>query len=390
MVFSGYNGKLYFKPINLLGLSSIAYLGSGLAYGYSNFGYIHPLVLSALIICCCLWFIFGVGYRGVELSLTLPRDQEFNLLMISLGALGLMIIYYIMLGPGYFSADKITKYQMAVKYDFFQIPIRSASILFFLTLLGREKRFLKIKRLFLTVLFIICILEISRQLLLFCGIGFILYIWQTRRVCLFPSGILGVFTIIFLGVFIVFIFKPLFYLVVLGTPFSGGFDHYSELTNWFRWLNYAETRNIDISYVQRNDLRYSFQSFFLPFSTEPSSTKVWFSEVLGDDRDGITYGYSGLLWVSNYFSGIYLIIPFGLLFLFFRFFSKGNAGAIKLCVSFTIAIVSYRFFRSEWVLVQKASLWVYLYPCFLMLLFSRVRFFGTPSGLDNVNYRDDE
>ena len=77
--------------------------------------------------------------------------------------------------------------------------------------------------------------------------------------------VLGIYYNNFLALFVLLAAKPLYYLIVLGSVYDGGFANYGEVVNWYRWLDYANLRDIDISIVQRNDLNYSLQALVYPF-----------------------------------------------------------------------------------------------------------------------------
>ena len=182
-----------------------------------------------------------------------------------------------------------------------------------------------------------------------------------------PSGILGVVVITFTFIFVAFFFKPLFYFIILGKIYDGGWYNIGELVNWMRHEFYVDSQSIDITSIQRNDIQYLLQAFVLPFATVDSSSAVFFKEILDGDNSGRTYGYSGALWMSNYLPGyefvsgiIILLTLFVLKFLFNK--EIYNLLLIIFC------IVGFRLFRSEWPLVLKTLNWNYLYPSILVLL----------------------
>ena len=85
----------------------------------------------------------------------------------------------------------------------------------------------------------------------------------------------------------------------------------------------------------------------------------------------MTYGYSGLLWTNYYFKNYFLIIPWMILCIVYSKTYFKNNDFLRIAFSLILAILVYRFFRSEWPLVIKTGLWVYFYPTLILYFLIR-------------------
>jgi hypothetical protein len=94
--------------------------------------------------------------------------------------------------------------------------------------------------------------------------------------------------------------------------------------------------------------------------------------VLGEDGIGQTYGYSGLLsWYSV--SGHVGVVIIPLLIGFGAVKIDRSRSVVAAIASFGIALVAFRLFRSEYVLVIKTLLWQYFYPGVVVWFLARLR-----------------
>ena len=66
------------------------------------------------------------------------------------------------------------------------------------------------------------------------------------------------------------------------------------------------------------------------------------------------------------------MMPWLLIFWFYSLSFFRKELILKVLVTFGLALITYRFFRSEWPLVLKTFLWTFIYPGVVFLLLSRM------------------
>lgn len=372
MIFRTSGNRLEMNTLDFLVLPGVAYLGAGVIYGAVDVKYVNPESVYSLF----TLILFGVLFRNrsfLEVELSMSRRLEKKLLLISALFVFSIVAFFLSVGLDYFRMDKIERSQLISQYFVFRVGFWASSILVILLICEKERRFRRAKAGLIVAMFSILVLEGSRELLLIVGVQFIFYQWFFKKRLIFPQGFSGFLAFIFLLFFVTVLFKPIFYIITVGEFYDGGWLNFGELVNWYRWLNQSYVDGIDVAYVQRNDLLYLVQAFYLPFSTVESSSSVWFTEILGNEEgQGRTYGYSGVLWLSAYFPGLTIMLPWLATGVLFSLFANARKPASFLFV-FAVCLVSYRLFRSEWVLVVKTVLWLFFYPSFLIFTFARFR-----------------
>lgn len=375
MIFRRKGLSMEMNTLDFIGLPALAYLGGGLLYGIYEIRYVNMDAFWALCGVVIVWMLLrSTSYVTLEINLS-PGVEKALTMMTLLLALSISL-FYVIAGPSYFMLDKFDRYIVADRYVFLRTGFWSSNILLCVLLIEAQGRLRRMKGALLLIALSITLIEGSRELLLISGLHIILYFWKFRDTLLVPRGLLGL-TVLFAGLFFVaVIFKPLFYIIFLGGDFGGGWLHYSELVNWYRWLYLANTQSIDHAAVQRFDLQYLLDALVMPLSRVPSSSAVWFREVLEQgDGSGRNYGYSGVLWLSLYVTGPYMMVPWALAALGFFLLSRARS-VVWLLLMFSICLLSFRLFRSEWVLVVKTLLWVYFYPSVIVYTLARLSIFS--------------
>lgn len=374
MIINRKNTDIIFLQIDLLGISAIAYLVSGLLYGFFALGYIYDEAVYSFIGCMFGWVLFREkAIRSSHaLTLNISAQTELRLLVLIFFSQLIMLGYFFYGGMEYLSSSKVDRYEQVNSLIFLRIPFYAS--LFCLIILVSEvhKRFVFIKNLLIYMAVFIGVFEMNRELLIIIGLLIVIKLYKHNGRVIIPQGIVGFLIIILSAIFFLVLLKPLLYLVVLGEHYDGGFINFGETVNWYRWLDYAQSRSIDLSQVQKNDFQYSIASFLLPYSPFDSASKIWFRDILGHDYAGMTYGYSGVLWLSHYFKGWTISIPWMSLFYLYSCNFKVQRG-LAIILQIGLAVVSYRFFRSEWPLVLKTYLWVFFYPTVIFFIVSRLR-----------------
>lgn len=367
LIASKKQNKLVLYPLDFVWIPGLLYYVFGTSYAqiinYRPEAHVHYFYGGVVLL---------VVFRSQFVIKT--QNKEFNkeasllLLAIILGLLSILV-FFASEGVNYFSQDKIQRSHAISKKFFLRVPFFVATILYVYVLIMYKKAIKNriLERLIFIFFLSILIIEGNRELLLIAGLVIILRYYRLRNICMVPSGILGVVVIAFTFIFVAFFFKPLFYFIILGKTYDGGWYNIGELVNWMRHEFYVDSRSIDITSIQRNDMQYLLQAIVLPFATVDSSSAVFFKEILGGDNSGRTYGYSGALWMSNYLPGYEFVS--GIIILLTLFVSKFifNKEIYNLLL-IIFCIVGFRLFRSEWPLVLKTLNWNYLYPSVLVLL----------------------
>lgn len=370
MLFEKSHNGLMFIHIDMLGIAAFAYLSSGLLYGNFVVGTVYPEAIWSSVGCIVGWLLFRsrAKFNGVTLNVSLSLATQRNLIFASfIGVIG-MLLFFISSGWDYLSSDKVDRSDEIAIYFFIRIPFYVSLISVFILYCETSKRYGIWKSTLYYMILAVSIIEMSREFLLFCCLLFIVRFHYNRGILLIPTGLPGFFVILVTTLSFLLFLKPFLYVVVLGQSYDGGLWNFGETVNWYRWLDYASINQVDLSEVQKNDGLYTLTSFFMPYSSFDSASKIWFHDILGNDGNGRTFGYSGVLWASKYLEHAWIALAWvGLFFLYACRWSKNNV--ISLIIAVGLCLVSYRFFRSEWPLVLKTLIWTYVYPgiiCFVI------------------------
>lgn len=372
MIFKDRGGVLYCNPLDVLLLVGLTYLLVGLEYGFRNYGYVSDAGLYSLLGLVLSYAVFS-SFSEFRCQLRLGRNQEWTMLFFVTIAIVSIFVFYKYAGPSYFLIDKSDRYELRNEFMVFRIGFYSAILSLTVLMMEESCRFQLWKLVLLFLALFFTMIEGDRQQMLILAFATVLAFWMRYRVCLMARGVKGFLVIVVFSVFILVLFKPLFYLIFLQKHYSGGWFHVSELTNWMRWDYLAYSQEVDLLHVQRNDLGYAIRSIFLPYSSVPSSTRIWFNEVLGcRASSGITYGYSGPTWLSAWLNGPLLMLPWFLLACVVVMLVRIKRQYLKLILVLPIMFVCFRLFRSEWVLVLKTYLWMFVYPASIFYLLANL------------------
>lgn len=390
MIFTRSNCQIQLIAVDVLGFCSILYLGSGLLYGYVLFDEINEFVVCSLLGCLIGWMFFRPRAlkNSPQLSVCLKKSTQQILLAVAFFSIALMVLFWFINGADYIFKTKIDRSAAIAKYFYFRIPLY-ASMILLAVLYSDSSRILKRQKsvIFYLMLFV-AFVEMNRELLVMMGLLFIIRHFFLYQRLLVPKGVFGFIYLFLLSIALLLVVKPLLYLIILKQEYDGGFINFGETVNWYRWLIYAEDNNVDLGAVQKNDFWYTINSIFLPYSHYDSASKIWFGDILGNEDVGRTFGYSGVLWLSYYFDGWWIMFPwFFLFFLYSVRWSRNNV--IQIIFTVGLTLISFRFFRSEWPLVLKTFLWAILYPSFLIFIFSSLvrggrRFVKTGNHMDDI------
>ena len=370
MIFHSDKGSLYFKPLDFLLLTGVAYLATGIAYGILTYNFYSSSAIYSLISIIISWLIFSKK-SIIRCHFSIDRNLEWILLAFTVLCMLSILFFYIAAGPSYFTIDKVTRYTVGSQLIYLKTGYwGSLSLLTALSIEG-SRRFITCKTSLYALALLIGIIEGDRQILLILCFTSVFIFWARYNICLIPRGMNGAIIVIFVMTFITFFFKPIFYILFLGKHFDGGWFYASELFNWVRWEYYAKSNNIDISQVQINDIKYGLESIFLPFSSVDSSSRMWFNNVLGHKKSiGLTYGYSGTMWLGRWLPGLTIALPwFALCFLIHKI-TQSKDTLLKYLLLLPLVFLLYRLFRSEWVLLLKLYLWLFLYPSLIIYYLS--------------------
>ncbi len=380
MIFRNDRDALQMNTLDWVALPAFAYLGTGLLYGRYTLSYTSFEATLSLLAIGLFWVL--LRHRSfLDLNLEISLQLEKNLLVSVLVLLGSILLFYIAVGFSYFSLDKIERSPLITDFFFLRVGFWAGAVLLLILLCEKSGRFRSTKLAAVIFSIFVLLVEGNRELLIISGLQVVFYQWTFNRRLIVPQGFPGFLTLAFALFFVTVLFKPLFYIIAVGQAYDGGWFNFGELVNWIRWNHYVDTRGIDAAYIQRFDLQYLAEALVLPFSSFQSSSAVWFVEVLGNEGRGRTFGYSGVLWLSAYFPGWTIVVPWLLICLLFMKLSDAKSLVLILFV-FCACAISFRLFRSEWVLVAKTFLWLFFYPGVLTLLASKVRLTRTgPSDL---------
>lgn len=369
MIFAYKNDRgLGIIPLDFLVSTGVLYIVSGALYIYLMGRDIPVEVYFAM---AALATAVAVIPRGVVwLDCQFSALTERNLLALSFFGIFCYLVFLVIGGWGYLAAEKIERSAHISRFFFLRIPLYVAFVIG--TLLQMSMIHLRARYTLLWLLSLVALVEMNREFIVILSITWAAFLWREYRIKLIPPGLLGGCLLVLGLMFILFLAKPMMYFLVLGEVYDGGLMNFGETVNWARWLLYAEDNNVDITDVQKNDLLYGVYALFLPYSPVTSSSAEWFSNVLMEADLGRTFGYSGLLWLSRWFPGFFIYFP--LVALFYLYGRISGGGVVRAILAIALAMVSFRFWRSEWVLVEKTLLWTYFYPAILCWLVARLRF----------------
>lgn len=359
----------------MLGLAALAYMLSGLSYGYYVLDVIYNSAIWSLIGCMIGWCIFHK--RAVRNSVLMVSNLKTSVIqrLIFLAFVGIsgMLIFFAYFGSSYVLSDKILRSETINDTFFIRIPFYASISCAFILYSDKDCRYRKTRELIFYLILFVSLVEMNRELLLAVGLLFVFKHYQQHRRLLIPSGFFGFIVIILMLVFFLVLLKPLLYLTILGSQYDGGFLNFGETVNWYKWLDYKAVNDVDLSEVQKNDFSYALFSIFLPYSPVDSASAIWFREVLGNSDIGRTYGYSGVLWLSRYLSDTLISLPW--IFVFYIYSLRwSRRNTINIIIGLGLCLISFRFFRSEWPLVLKTYIWTFLYPSLLFYTLSRFTF----------------
>lgn len=368
MIFAYRNdGVLGVIPMDFLSATALLYLLSGSAYFWALGVDLPVEVLASLsaVFLSMLFFRRGVVWLDCGFSMITCR----NIFLLSMVGAFVFLAFLIFSGKSYFFADKVSRSSHIAEWFFLRIPLYVAYVFSIILQFSPLRFFLRF--LLLALLSLVTLVEMNREFLIVLSIGWAALLWRDFRCKVVPPGLVGGFVVVLGLVFVLILAKPLMYILILGQQYDGGFLNFGETVNWARWFLYAQQNSVDLSSVQSQDLRYGLFAILLPYSPVSSSSAVWFSEVLMESDVGRTFGYSGILWLSHWFPGVFVAAPILILFWLYSRASGNHPLLVFLGVS--LCLVSFRFWRSEWVLVEKTLLWTYFYPVALAWIVARLR-----------------
>ena len=143
MIINRKNTDIIFLQIDLLGISAIAYLVSGLLYGFFALGYIYDEAVYSFIGCMFGWVLFREkAIRSSHaLTLNISAQTELRLLVLIFFSQLIMLGYFFYGGMEYLSSSKVDRYEQVNSLIFLRIPFYAS--LFCLIILVSEvhKRF---------------------------------------------------------------------------------------------------------------------------------------------------------------------------------------------------------------------------------------------------------
>lgn len=372
MIFKNESGSLYCNPLDVLLLCGLFYLGFGLEYGFRNYGYVSDAGLYCLLGLVSSYAVFS-RFSKFRCQVKLGRNQEWLMLFGATIGIVSVVVFYLYAGPSYFLIDKADRYAFRSEFMLFRVGFFSSTLTLTILMMEESSRFQLWKFFLLSLAIFVTMVEGDRQQILILAVATVLAFWMRYRVCLVPNGLKGLLVLAAFSFFTLAFFKPLFYIIFLQKQYSGGWFHITELTNWMRWDYLAYSQDVDLLQVQRNDLGYALRSIFLPYSSAPTSTGIWFNEVLGYRAvSGIKYGYSGPTWLSAWLKGPFIMLPWFLIAGVIVMLVRIKHQYTKMLFVLPVMFVIFRLFRSEWVLVFKTYLWMFVYPAFIFYLFANL------------------
>jgi hypothetical protein len=375
------------------------YFLSGLIY--STVAYSNLERISALLALATIGFTVGallgrprravafvdIGSRHVSTRSSMRAHRaEVILLMLAFGLLLLACTFYLLVPAGYLSMDKVERAPALRSLYAVRVLFFVSSVAYYLALMTSDVPqnvlMRKLYFLYLTLLGAVTLIEINREMLLVLGI--LMLCWAGRFRNYYPRFFPRQFVVIILVVLLFFTLKGLLYPIYFATTYEGGLLSFGEVVNWVRWTAYAFDHEVDIGELHRNDWRYLVNALVFPASAYESASAIWFREILQIDAVGQTYGYSGVLsWYSvGGWIGVF-VLPAILGFICAKL--DASTHPIAALAAFCLVAVSFRFFRSEYVLVFKTYLWQFFYPGVLLFYLSRLRIrLRTRGGLEPI------
>jgi hypothetical protein len=299
---------------------------------------------------------------------------EFSLILAAYALLGLGLLFYAVVPVNYFDLDKVERAGALRQYYALRVSLFMSPVACYLALMHyRATRTACLRWLYGVYLVsygLLSLVELNREMLL--ALGLLTLCWFARFNNWFPRFFPTQFCLVLLALAFFTVLKGVAYPILFGKEFEAGMFAIGEVINWVRWTNYAFEGQIDLAVLHANDWRYLLNAAVFPKSFYESSSAIWFRDVLGEDGIGQTYGYSGLLsWYSV--SGHVGVVIIPLLIGFGAVKIDRSRSVVAAIASFGIALVAFRLFRSEYVLVIKTLLWQYFYPGVVVWFLARLR-----------------
>jgi hypothetical protein len=377
----------------MLAVMGALYFVGGMVYAatvYPNFERMLGLVAVATI-GFSVGVLLGSSKRSITssdtslrslstLSVVRAQRSEVLLLLFAFGLLLLACSFYLLVPSGYFSMDKVERAPALRTLYGVRVLFFVSGVAYYLSLMkGDVVQNVVMRRLhflYLVLYTAVTLVEINREMLLVLGI--LVLCWAGRFRYYFPRFFPGQLALLVLTVLLFFTLKGLLYPIFFATAYEGGLLSFGEVVNWMRWTAFAFDRDVDLGELHRNDWRYLMNALVFPASAYESASAIWFREILQIDSVGQTYGYSGLLsWYAvGGWHGVFAL-PAILGFICAKLDASTNP--IAALASFCLVMVSFRFFRSEYVLVVKTYLWQFFYPGVLLYYVSKFRIQVNPT-----------
>ncbi|MDB2710175.1 hypothetical protein N9Y12_04070 [Candidatus Pelagibacter bacterium] len=373
MIFYIKNKKLFLCPIDLLFISSIFYCVYGMLWLNEKILFFkEPLIILFSI---SFFWIYKKTLSNskdqsyISLEITLNEKNFYMIHLIATVGIVSFLIFYFILGAEYFSLTKDLRYKYIKSTEVPRIISFVSMIGLFVGSVSNKQYYQKYRKFIVIIFWIISFLEINREMILLMSFvsysRFLSNIKHTGK----NIKLISLFFIM-MGALLMIFSKPLLFYYQFGT-YPDSIYNVSELTNWLRHFAYVKINNFDVSEVQKYDLQYLLNAIIFPYSFFNSASKIFYEDILQNTYYGMTYGYSGLLWTNYYFKNYFLIIPWILLCIIYSKTYFKNNDFLRIAFSLILAILVYRFFRSEWPLVIKTGLWVYFYPTLILYFLIR-------------------
>ena len=368
MIFYIKEKKLFLCPLDVLFATTFLYCIYGMMWLSEKYlFFIEPLII--LFSVSSFWIynkFFSKSKESANVSLEITLSRNNFITIYSLACVGVLSFFliYAYYGFEYFSLTKDLRYKFIKATEVPRILSFVTMIGLFIASVSNQQQFSGLRKILVILFWLISFAEINREMMLIMGMVsagsyFTKIKHNNDNTKFLPLGVM------ILGGLVLIITKPLLFFLQFGI-FPDSFFNSSELTNWIRHFSYVKRFDIDLTFVQRNDLQYFLNAIIFPYSMFDSASKVYFEDVLRGTYAGMTYGYSGLLWTEYYFKGYFLAIPWIFLSMIYsKTFFKEN-DFLRIIISLIFIVIVYRFFRSEWPLVVKTALWVYLYPTLIL------------------------
>jgi oligosaccharide repeat unit polymerase len=387
LVFLDANQQVRVNGCLVLSIAGILYFLSGFIYAEAAYG--AGGSIGGLVAIATLGFLGGVLF-GRQIGRIQPIDvlpkpvfrrsqtwanrSEVVLILVAFALLLLGCSFYFLAPSGYLSMDKIERSPALRELYGVRILFFMSPVIYYLALMRcavvENALLRKVYLLYLMLYCAVTFVEINREMLLVLGVLALCWLGRFRKY--FPPFFPRQLILIVLVLVLFFTLKGLLYPIFFATTYEGGLLSFGEVINWARWTVYAFDNGIDIEQLHRNDWRYLANALVFPFSAHESASAIWFREVLQMESVGQTYGYSGILsWYS--LGGWVGVLMFPALLGFVSVILDRRASPLAALATFCLVLVSFRFFRSEYVLVIKTYLWQFFYPGLLFLFLSRLR-----------------